>query len=271
MHQNIQPNVMGRVPPTYIDYQNIKKDYLKMNLSGSSKYSMTNLPHQLFDSHYARPPNLDEKPSTIRHFDNHLKSVDTSQNLLYDPQYGPYPSTNNPFIFRPSFPPPNYGPNEGLRHSMNTTMDYVSRKRMPTIAPYHQFNSLPEYHESYANSSVKNQPMKIIKDKAPSTYIPHSDIKANDNIHISNKEVMFPLVPQDKIQSTAPIQEATYQRTSVIKSVISSKTKDADQLQIKADLLKFQGSILHHTGKNFIDEDKSKMFFICRKSFQLSC
>ena len=107
--------------------------------------------------------------------------------------------------------------------------------------------------------------MKIMKDKAPSTYIPLPE--AIDNIDLSNKEVMFPLHPQDKIQSTAPIQVATYQRTSVIKSVLSSKTKDADQLQIKADLLKFQGSILHHTGKNFIGENKSKMAFICRKSF----
>ena len=214
---------------------------------------------------------MQDYKTTIRHFDNHLKNVDTTQNLLYNPHYGPNPSMHNPFIFRPSFTPPNYGPNKGLRQSVNTTMNYVSQKRMPTPAPYHQFNSQPEYHGTYANSSVKNQPMEITKDRAPSTYIPDSDIKANDNIHQSNKEVIFPLVPQDKTQITAPIQEATYQRTSVIKSVLSSKSKDADQLQIKADLLKFQGSILHHTGKNFKDEDKSKMFFICRKSFQLSC
>ena len=90
--------------------------------------------------------------------------------------------------------------------------------------------------------------MKVTRDKATSTYIPHPDIKANDNIPLSNNKLMFPLDLQDNIQSTAPIQEDTCQRTSVIKSIL--KTKDAGQLQFKADLLKFQGSILHHTGKN---------------------
>ena len=122
-----------------------------MNLSGSSKYSVTNLPHQIFDSHYARPQNFDEKPSTIRDYDNHSKTLDTSQNLLYNPQYGPYLSTNNPFSFRSSFPPQKYGPNEGLRHSVNKTIDYVSRKRMPTHLPYQQCNNLPEYQGTYVN------------------------------------------------------------------------------------------------------------------------
>ena len=109
-------------------------------LSGSSKYSINNLPHQIIDSHCAKPQNFNAKPSTIRDFD-----VDTTQNLLYNHQYGPYPSTNNPFYSQPSFPSPNYRPNEVLSHSVNTKNVYVSRQRMPTPGPYQQCNRLPEY------------------------------------------------------------------------------------------------------------------------------
>ena len=55
--------------------------------------------------------------------------------------------------------------------------------------------------------------------------------KTKHQVHIFLK-LMFPLDLKDKIQSTAPIQEDTCQRTSVIKSVL--KTKDAGQLQFKA-------------------------------------
>ena len=74
VHTKIQPNITGRVPPPQREYQNTKRnDYLNMNLSGSSKYSVTNVPHQIFDSHYARPQKFDEKP-TIGDYDNHSKT-----------------------------------------------------------------------------------------------------------------------------------------------------------------------------------------------------
>ena len=133
--------------------------------------------------------------------------------------------------------------------AMNAAMNYVHRKRMPTPELHHQYNFKPPNFGLSSHSLVKKEPNKDNEDRRTNcTYIPHSDGQTDEEHNKNTPNVSEHRAEQREIKKTTP----TYQRPSVIQSVFSSKDKDPAQLQFEADMLKFQGSILQHTGENWI-------------------
>merc|ERR1719483_1112628 len=85
-----------------------------------------------------------------------------------------------------------------------------------------------------------------------STFILEPDHQSNKvDEKLKNAADILAINSQEKYGLKEAIQETKICRPSVIKSLISSKKKDPLQLQQEADIMKFQGNILKHTGNLF--------------------
>jgi len=190
------------------------------------------------------------------------------------------PICHSPTAYRPPhhispLSPPFHHPSQ--HHSLPTTSPYhpPHHLSLPLHSPYHSSqhpppNSPPLYPPHLCLSP--HRPIAKYRDYlaeySPAQYTETQDRDAlaadtYDTValhikHYNKITNMYPSKPTRQIQDTTnmypskptrQIQDTVHQRPSVIHSVFSSK--DPVKLQYEADMLKFQGSILQHTGNLF--------------------
>ena len=136
--------------------------------------------------------------------------------------------------------------------------DFITRRTLTSCEPYQPFqhNYPPsrfytDTPENMASSpSVNPDQYRERQETKPPSSRPISEtlVKKDPNESVSTPN-MNPDLYRERQETKTPSLGVVGQRTSVIKSTKSLKRKFPEQLQLEADMLKFQGSILQHTGR----------------------